>query len=123
MDGVDKITLELLMNKAQYNKYLSVQDPNKYEEIQQHLEKVAKYRDQIMQMTDEYCENYNTQKSLELDEAFANYVKSCIRFIEMKEIEEEPKYENTVEDTMFEVCENPQPMKSFWAKGFIKKNM
>lgn len=120
MDGVDKITLELLMNKAQYNKYLSIQDPNKYEEIQQHLEKVAKYRDQIMRMTDEYCENHNTQKSLELDEAFANYVKSCVRFIERKEMEEEPKYENTVEDTMFE---NPQPMKSFWAKGFIKKNM
>ena len=123
MEGIDKITLELLMNKAQYNKYLAIKDPNKYEEVQQHLEKVAKYRDRIMQITDEYCENHNTQNSIELDEAFSNYLKSCIRFIEMKELEAEPKRERDIEDSMFERCDNPNPMKSFWGKGAVKKNM
>ena len=126
MDGVDKITLELLMNKSQYTKYLSVKDPTRYEELQQHLEKVAKYKDQIMEITHEYCEDHNTQKSLELNDAFSDYVKSCIKFIEMKEFEEEPKYEKTLdEDTMFERCDNPQtrPIQSFWGKGAIKKNM
>ena len=123
MEGIDKITLELLMNKAQYNKYLAIKDPNKYEEVQQHLEKVAKYRDRIMQITDEYCENQNTQNSIELDEAFSNYLKSCIRFIEMKELEAEPKRERDIEDSMFERCDNPNPMKSFWGKGAVKKNM
>lgn len=120
MDGIDKLTLELLMNKSQYNKYLAIKDPNKYEEVQQHLEKVAKYRDRIMQITDQYCENQNAQKSIELDEAFSNYLKSCIRFIEMKELEAEPKYERDTEDTLFV---NPSPMKSFWGKGAVKKNM
>jgi len=123
MEGVDKITLELLMNKAQYNKYLAIKDPNKYEEVQQHLEKVAKYRDRIMQITDQYCENQNTQNSLELDEAFSNYLKSCIRFIEMKELEAEPKYERDTEEAIFERCDNNTPMKSFWGKGAVKKNM
>jgi hypothetical protein len=123
MEGVDKITLELLMNKAQYNKYLAIKDPNKYEEVQQHLEKVAKYRDRIMQITDEYCENQNKQNSIELDEAFSNYLKSCIRFIEMKELEAEPKYERDMEDAIFERCDNNTPMKSFWGKGAVKKNM
>ena len=123
MEGIDKITLELLMNKAQYNKYLAIKDPNKYEEVQQHLEKVAKYRNRIMQITDEYCENQNTQNSIELDEAFSNYLKSCIRFIEMKELEAEPKRERDIEDSMFERCDNPNPMKSFWGKGAVKKNM
>jgi len=123
MEGVDKITLELLMNKAQYNKYLAIKDPNKYEEVQQHLEKVAKYRDRIMQITDEYCENQNTQNSIELDEAFSNYLKSCIRFIEMKELEAEPRYERDMEDGIFERCDNNTPMKSFWGKGAVKKNM
>ena len=123
MEGIDKITLELLMNKAQYNKYLAIKDPNKYEEVQQHLEKVAKYRNRIMQITDEYCENQNTQNSIELDEAFSNYLKSCIRFIEMKELEAEPKLERDIEDSMFERCDNPNPMKSFWGKGAVKKNM
>ena len=123
MDGVDKITLELLMNKSQYTKYLSVKDPAKYEELQQHLEKVAKYKDQIMEITHEYCENHTTQKSLELNDAFSDYVKSCIKFIEMKEFEEEPKLQD--EDTMFKRCDNPQtrPIQSFWGKGAIKKNM
>ena len=120
MEGIDKITLELLMNKSQYNKYLSIKDPNKYEEVKQHLEKVEKYKDRIMQITSEYCDNQNTQNSLELDEAFSNFLKSCIRFIEMKELEEEPKYERDIEDAMFI---NPNPMKSFWGKGAIKKNM
>jgi hypothetical protein len=120
MDGIDKLTLELLMNKSQYNKYLAIKDPNKYEEVKLHLEKVAKYRDRIMQITDQYCENQNTQNSLELDEAFSNYLKSCIRFIEMKELETEPNYERDTEDTLFV---NPSPMKSFWGKGAVKKNM
>jgi hypothetical protein len=123
MDGVDKITLELLMNKSQYNKYLSIKDPNKFEEVKQHLEKVEKYKDRIMEITNEYCENQNTQNSTELDEAFSNFLKSCIRFIEMKELEEEPKYERDIEDTMFERCDNPSPMKTFWGKGAVKKNM
>jgi len=104
MDEVDKITLELLMNKSQYNRYLSIKDPNKYDEIQQYLDKVEKYRDQVMKITREYCDNQNTQKSTELDEVFSHYLKSCIRFIEMKELEEEPKYETEIEDTIFEHC-------------------
>jgi hypothetical protein len=127
MEGIDKITLELLMNKSQYNKYLSIKDPSKYEEHQQHLEKVVKYRDQIMEITHEYCEDHTTQKSLELNEAFSDYVKSCIKYIEMKELEEEPKYEQGIEDTMFTRCvnTNPQtrPIQSFWGKGAVKKNM
>ena len=33
---VDNITLELLMNKSQYNKYVSQKDPEKYIKIKQH---------------------------------------------------------------------------------------
>jgi len=38
--------------------------------IQQYLDKVEKYRDQVMKITREYCDNQNTQKSTELDEVF-----------------------------------------------------
>ena len=118
MDDIDKLTLELLMNKTQYNKYLSIKDPSKYEELQEHQEKVAKYRDIIMQIADGYLDDHNKQNSTELDEAFSNYIKSCIRFIEMKQLEEEPKYEKEAEeDVMF------GPTKSFWGVGAIKKKM
>ena len=117
MDGIDKLTLELLMNKTQYNKYLLIKDPSKYEELQEYLEKVAKYKDVIMQITEEYLDDHNKQNFTELDEAFSNYIKSCIRFIEMKKMEEEPRYEKETdaEDVMF------GPTKSFWGVGVTKK--
>ena len=87
MEGIDKITLELLMNKSQYSKYLAINNPRKYNELQEHLAKVAQYRDRIMQITHDYCEDHATQNSVDLNDAFSNYVKSCIRFIEMKELE------------------------------------
>lgn len=121
MDEIDKITLELLMNKSQYNKYLSVKDPNKYEEVQQYLDKVTKYKSRIIQITNEYCENQNIQNSVELDEAFSNYLKSCIRFIEMKQYEEEPDYEREKEKDI--IIFDFEHTKSYWGKGAIKKNI
>jgi hypothetical protein len=41
----------------------------------------------------------------------------------MKELEAEPKYERDMEDAIFERCDNNTPMKSFWGKGAVKKNM
>jgi hypothetical protein len=122
MDGVDKITLELLMNKQQYNKYLAIKDPSKYDEVQQHLNKIKKYKEIILEITEEYLTNHTKQNTNDLDEAFQNYVKSCIRFIEMKNLEtEECTYVSESgsgskggDDILFE------PMHSFWGKGAKK---
>lgn len=122
MDGVDRITLELLMNKQQYNKYLAIKDPSKYDEVQQHLNKIKKYKEIILEITEEYVANHTKQNTNDLDEAFQNYVKSCIRFIEMKNLEtEECTYESgsgsgskSGDDILFE------PMHSFWGKGAKK---
>jgi hypothetical protein len=128
MEGVDKITLELLMNKQQYNKYLAIKDPSKYDEVQQYLSKIKKYKDIILEITEEYVVNSNKQNTNELDEAFQQYSKSCIRFIEMKNLETDigsgrdddvlfepmPKKDNHDDDVLF------KPMHSFWGKGAKK---
>jgi hypothetical protein len=128
MEGVDKITLELLMNKQQYNKYLAIKDPSKYDEVQQYLSKIKKYKDIILEITEEYVVNSNKQNTNELDEAFQQYSKSCIRFIEMKNLETDivsgrdddvlfepmPKKDYHDDDVLF------KPMHSFWGKGAKK---
>jgi len=124
MDGIDKLTLELLMNKQQYNKYLSIKDPSKYDEIQEYLNKIIKYSDTIMEITEEYIANNNKQNTHELDDAFHNYVKSCIRFIEMKNLEtyeclNDNENRDTDDNTMFA---NFEPRSSFWGKGARKAN-
>ena len=119
---IDKITLELLINKNQYNKYISSTDPDKYRKITEFTEKLAKYSDGILSITEEYCSNPKAQKNNEMDEMFANYAKTCFRYFEMKELEEcaGSSYQSPSkdEDVIFE----PAPtMRSFWGKGVIKK--
>uniref|UniRef100_A0A6C0F423 Uncharacterized protein n=1 Tax=viral metagenome TaxID=1070528 RepID=A0A6C0F423_9ZZZZ len=128
MEGVDKITLELLMNKQQYNKYLAIKDPSKYDEVQQYLIKIKKYKDIILEITEEYVVNSNKQNTNELDEAFQQYSKSCIRFIEMKNLETDIG-SGRDDDVLFEPMHKKddhdddvlfKPMHSFWGKGAKK---
>ena len=92
--------------------------------INEFSEKLAKYGDKILSLTEEYCSNPKTQKSNEMDETFVNYAKTCFRYFEMKELEGDPdSYRNSEsgssrdEDVLFE----PAPMRSFWGKGVTKK--
>lgn len=126
MDGIDKLTMELLMNKAQYTKYLSTQDPARYEEIKEHNSKVEQYKDTIIDITTEYCENPNKQVTNELDDAFRDYVKTCIKYLEMKSMENNT--DTFFSDDVAEDAVNDDVMfktitKSFWGKGAIKKQM
>jgi len=125
---VDKLTLEFLTNKSQYNKYLSKSDPKKYEEHMDHYRKINKYKDQIMQITNDYCNNPNTQITTHLDDMFNDYVRSCIQYFEMKELEniDHDSSNAADEDTLFlnidDNHHNKEPTKSFWGKGAKKTN-
>jgi len=130
---VDKLTLEFLTNKSQYNKYLSKSDPKKYEEHMDHYRKINKYKDQIMQITNDYCNNPNTQITTHLDDMFNDYVRSCIQYFEMKELENVDDSSNAAdEDTLFMNIDEKddstnhtsykEPTKSFWGKGAKKTN-
>lgn len=117
---IDKITLELLINKNQYNKYLASANPEKHKRITEFSEKLAKYGDKILSLTEEYCSNPKTQKTTEMDETFVTFAKTCFRYFEMKELEGDPdSYQESSrdEDVLFE----PAPMRSFWGKGVTKK--
>jgi hypothetical protein len=121
---IDRITLELLINKNQYNKYIANADPEKHKRITEFSEKLAKYGDKILCLTEEYCSNSKTQKSTEMDETFVTFAKTCFRYFEMKELEGDPNsYHNSEstssrdEDVLFE----PTQMRSFWGKGVTKK--
>ena len=118
---IDKITLQFLTSKAQYSKYLSTSDPKKFEEQQTHLSKIAKYSSIIMSMTEEYCENPNKQRTNEMDEAFNNYVRTCIKYLEMKELEDSFDGNGDTDKEEDEVMfAEPRPVHTFWGKGAKK---
>ena len=111
MESLDKITLELLTNKNQYNKYLSKEDPKKYKEHQEYLEKIKKYKTKILRMTKKYVEDPEFSTNVEMNEMFSIYFKTFIRYFEMKDVEvnnfyNSDKNNNEEEDVMFGKIDN-----------------
>jgi len=84
---VDKITLELLLNKTNYQKYLSKSEPQKFAEYQEFLDNCEKHKRQMVNITCSLINNpANNKCSTEVANAFETYAKVLIRYLEMKEM-------------------------------------
>lgn len=145
MESIDKITLELLTNKQQYNKYLSKEDPQKYREHQLYLEKIKKYKSKILNLSKQFLENPEMSFNLEMNEMFSVFAKTAIRYIELRELENENQYNigrekeeiDEDDDVLFGKIdeqsthldledsehESTQKMNSYWGKTIKKTNI
>lgn len=123
--NINQITLECLINKSCYNKYLMNHDKVKYDEMEEQFSLMKKHREKIMNMFRSYLDDKDYQVNSTLDELFGNFVKAAIQHVEFKESENNNKYydeferENDDEDTLFGNM-NEDPVTSFWGKG-VKK--
>jgi hypothetical protein len=104
MDGIDKLTLELLMNKTNYNKYIEKTDPKKHQEHTEYKQKLRKYKSRMISLTNKYMENPDYQVNLEMNEMFSMYAKTCIQYFEIMDLENEYSKEKKEkdEDMMFD---------------------
>jgi len=122
---IDKITLEMLMNKNHYSRYLSQTDPKKHQEHLNHLEKIRKYRSKIINATIDFLNNPEHQITTEVNDAFDHYVRTLIHHYECKEMENHEE-SNHDEDMLFGSMEEPliddnPTMKSYWGKNKVVK--
>jgi hypothetical protein len=90
MSELDKITFELLLNKNQYNRYLSVTNPQKLEEEKRFFEKIKKYRSGIVELFEDFLEDPKREFNNELNEAFQGFARTCIKYLENADYEEKP---------------------------------
>ena len=130
-NNIDKMTIELLMNKTQFNKYLLKTDPKRAVEQTEFIENIKKHKRQILYLTNQLIENPTNPVTTEVNDAFELYVKTLIRHFKTKEIERANEYnrdESATEDVMFEnMDEEPvlesvtEEMRSFWGKDRVKK--
>lgn len=129
---IDNITLELLMNKGQYNKYISKKHPEKYEKVKELQEKIYKYKYDIIDLTKELLENPEKEITNEVNDIFEAYAKKLIHYFEMKELETgnlftpRPYNNDDDDDMMFEKIDEPTPTpvnygESLWGKRITKK--
>jgi len=130
LEYIDKFTLECLMNKSQYSRYLSKTDPKKYEERTEYYGKIAKYREPIIKEIEKMMDNEEQQSKTEIMERFHDLMHSFINYFDNKSLEEgcDTHYEKhgEEEDVLFgniyeerEPCENS---KSYWGKSLKKSN-
>ena len=101
---VDQITMELLLNKTNYQKYLSKSEPQKYAEYQEFLENCKKFRQPISNMTISLLNNQKRSiYNQEVIDAFDTYAKTLIRYLEIKEMTDniQEMNSNLDEDVLF----------------------
>ena len=105
MDAFAQLTLELFMNKTAYNRYVEQTDPDKHEEHKEYKQKARKYKDSILYITRQYLDNPDIQITSEMNDMFSDYCKTCIKYFELKDLEETCSYERKEEldeDIMFD---------------------
>ena len=127
LSTLDDFTMQCLMNKSQYNKYLEKSNPIKYKKMSDFQNKKIFYKDGIIELVKDYLTNMRFSVSNELDESFESFVKSCIKHFEMvefeKNVEHKSKYnfnDDHDDDVIFEKINNTVSNNSFWGPN-IKK--
>jgi hypothetical protein len=87
MENIDKLTLELLMNKTNYNKYMEKTNPEKHKEQREFHQKIKKFGPRIQHLTRKFLENPDFQINLEMDDMLEGYARTFIKYLEMKDLE------------------------------------
>jgi len=132
---IDKLTLELLMNKSHYKRYIANADPTKHAEMVKHNALITKYKYKIMNITNEMLSDPSKQITTNVNDAFNGYLKTLIQYFQMKEFENKSNEHSDEDDVMFgsiddEVCNTIEPeqnemvepiMKSFWGGSRVVK--
>ena len=133
---IDKVTLELLMNKSHYRRYVATTDPVKHAETVKHTALIAKYKYKLTNLTNDLLNDPSKQITTDVNEAFNGYVKTLLQYFQMKELEHTSNEHSDEEDMLFgdidenashyvepdEVQETVEPiMKSFWGGNQVVK--
>jgi hypothetical protein len=112
MDSIDQMTLSFLMNKNTYNRYIEQTDPAKYKEQQEYRKKMRKYKDRILSITRRFLENPDLQITLEMNDMFSDYCKTCIKYFELKDLENSCSYEKDDQEEE-EMMFDPEQMREY----------
>ena len=132
---IDKLTLELLMNKSHYKRYIANTDPTKHAEMVKHNALITKYKYKIMNITNEMISDPSKQITTNVNDAFNGYVKTLIQYFQMKELENTSNERSDEDDVLFgnmdedvsqsvesETNDAIEPvMKSFWGGSRVVK--
>jgi hypothetical protein len=124
MDEVERLTLELFTNKSNYRRYLSKNDPEKYSLLVEKREKREKYKEAILEKTQQLLSFPDLAVSTLVQETFDHFVDVIIKEIEtnaleLKDVEEDVIFQNINPSPIKRELESEsesesEPKKTFW---------
>ena len=132
-DYINNITMNFLMNKSQHKKYISEEDPARYEREQKHIRTLKKHKNEIIELTRRLICEPDTQLTTDVNESFNDYTRTLLRYLKMKDIEKKGYDNDSDDETLFgnidESDEEDTDYKrdsqnditSFWGTKLIKK--
>jgi hypothetical protein len=125
LSNTDKLTLELLMNKTHYKKYIAKHDPTKLLEQQEQNTDLIKYKYDIIKLTTQLIDDPEMQINSSINDLFCEYSKTLINYFKHKEVEMLNQYNHNDDDTIFENIDyspsTKSNVKSYWGKTIIFK--
>jgi len=90
LGDLDRLTMELFLNKTHYAKYLYRTDRQKYEEYQQFRENLLEHREVILDFTRRLISDPKMANvTEEMTTAFQTYAQTVLRFVELSEKEDD----------------------------------
>ena len=84
---IKQITMECMMNKKHYRKYLAKTDISRLQEIQEKMNCIEKVRDEITEMTQEMltdiikCCGESSKYNTKIQSTFDAYLNACLEYI------------------------------------------
>jgi hypothetical protein len=118
---IDQMTLELLVNKSQYRKYLEKTDPTEYTRKQERYDRFAQYRSRIGRMFDDLLNDYSVSGSsphlgnTDIQELFSAFVDKSVYYFETREFDQSSgagaEEHDDDDDVMFGNMSNREPSR------------
>lgn len=132
-DYINNITMNFLMNKSQHKKYISEEDPARYEREQKHIRTLKKHKNEIIELTRRLICEPDTQLTTDVNESFNDYTRTLLRYLKMKDIEKKGYDNDSDNETLFgnidesdeedtdSKRDSQNDITSFWGTKLIKK--
>ena len=127
-ESIDKMTMELLMNRKHYKKVVAKTDPQKYEQLQKYSTTIKRYKNGIENIFAELLSNPEHQITHDVNESFDAFIKTTVRYLQMKDMEGRASNDYCIQDedeTMFDFDKyDAIPVESgasLWGKERVRK--
>ena len=120
--NIDDLTLQLLLNSKNYHKVMKIKEPEKYSNGYQNV--VFDNKNDILNITKDMVDGITDDYSVDIYEAFQNYVKMIFKHRELQEMQEQNEYnQEKYEQDELDKSNYDYVQKSFWSGERVIKRL